>query len=210
MSKPESLRNTVYRYLIEKIQTGELMPGDKVNESVICNGLSLSRTPTREALIKLESEGFLMYTPNKGFTVTKIDEKSRNDVYVIIGTLDALVVSLAINNITDNDFLRMNELVDKMDVAIKYQNFPDYSKYQNEFHDVYLSKCNNDRLITILRDLRSTFVPQTYINGNKCDLFANLKVSNDDHRHIIELFRKNDLQKLQEFLKNRHWQNVFS
>lgn len=209
MNKPESLRNTVYKYLIQKIQNGEVKPGDKINESTICSELSLSRTPTREALIKLESDGFLMYTPNKGFTVNEIDEKCRNDVYIIIGTLDALVASLSIENIGDDDILRMNELSDKMDIAIKYQNFPDYSKYQTEFHDVYISKCNNSRLISILNDLRRTFVPQTYISGNKNDLFTNLKGANNEHRRIIELFQKKDIAALQVFLKEKHWQNMF-
>lgn len=204
------MRNTVYRYLIGKIQSGAIKPGDKINESTICSELSLSRTPTREALIKLESDSFLMYTHNKGFTVREIDEKCRNDVYVIIGALDALAASLSMDRVDEGDILVMNELADKMDVAIKYTNFPDYAKSQMEFHDVYINKCGNSKLITILSDLRRTFVPQTYISGNKNDLFTNLEGANREHRHIIKLFEKKDIAALQHFLKEIHWQNVFS
>lgn len=207
MNRPESLRDIVYRYLIQKIQSGEVKPGDKINESMICTELSLSRTPTREALIKLESDGFLSYTQNKGFTVNEIDEKGRSDVYLIIGTLDALAASLAMDSIDENDRMKMNELVDKMDIAIKYRNFPDYSNCQIEFHDIYVSKSNNAKLIAILDDLRRTFVPQTYISKSNGDLFSYLEIANNQHRLIIELFERRDIESLKKFLIDKHWRN---
>lgn len=207
LNRPESLRDIVYKYLIQKIQNGEVKPGDKINESMICTELSLSRTPTREALIKLESDGFLSYTQNKGFSVNEIDEKGRNDVYLIIGTLDALAASLALDRIDGNDRMRMNELVDKMAIAIKYRNFPDYSTFQIEFHDIYVGKCNNAKLIAILDDLRRTFVPQTYISKSNADLFSCLEIANNQHRYIIELFEKKDIENLKKFLVDEHWRN---
>lgn len=207
MNRPESLRDIVYRYLIQKIQSGEVKPGDKINESLICSELSLSRTPTREALIKLESDGFLSYTQNKGFTVNEIDEKGRSDVYLIIGTLDALAASLAMDSVDGIDIMKMNELVDKMNVAIKYRNFPDYSNCQIEFHDIYVNKSNNAKLIAILDDLRRTFVPQTYISRSNVDLFSYLEIANNQHKYIIELFEKRDIECLKKFLIEKHWRN---
>ncbi|HEX3026557.1 MAG TPA: GntR family transcriptional regulator [Clostridia bacterium] len=208
MVKSESLRNIVYNYLVQKIQGGELKPNDKINESTICNELSLSRTPTREALIKLEADGLLMYTPNKGFTVKEVSEKDRDDIYIIIGSLDSLAATLAMSQITEADIIRMYELTDKMDIAIKYANFPDYAEFQTLFHNVYTDKCKNRFLIDILVDLRKTFVPQAYLTEMKPDLFDHLNAANDEHRQIIRLFEKKDLPALQHFLKEKHWQNI--
>lgn len=205
MGKTESLRDTVYQYLMEKIRSGALRPGDKISEAAVCKALSLSRTPAREALIKLEADGLLTYEPNKGFTVGRIDEKSRSDVDVIIGALDALAAALAAAHLSETDFTRMEELADKMDIAVKYRNFPDYFRCQAAFHDVYIGKCGNQRLIGLLDELRRAYAPHSYLSNGEA--FDELSATNAEHRRIIALFRSRDMEALQRLLRDHHWQD---
>lgn len=205
MKNFESLRDHVYNYICNKIQSGELRSGQKLNEAEICNDLSISRTPAREALIKLASDNLLEYKPRKGFTVKEITDKQKSDIYVIIAALDALAAELAVNNLTEEDFNKMNEIAEKIDVVIKYKNFKEYNSLQAEFHDVYIQKCYNEDLVKILYSLENSFVPVTYFSKDYDLLFPVLKNVNEDHRHIIELFEQKNIEVLSKFIK-AHWQ----
>ena len=69
MSKYMLLKDHVYNYIVEQINAGEMVAGKKLNESAISKNLQVSRTPVREALIQLASDGLLENVPRKGFII---------------------------------------------------------------------------------------------------------------------------------------------
>ena len=113
-------------------------------------------------------------------------------MYEIIGVLDALAATSAMNNVTEEDLLKMEELVDKIDISIKYTNYTDYMNFQNEFHDVYIEKCGNETLIEMLKSLKNNFIRQSYLSEDKEKLFEVLEDVNKDHKNIISCFEKKD------------------
>lgn len=205
MNDYKSLKDHVYNYIASKIQNGELMPGQKINEAEISEKLNISRTPTREALIQLSSENMLDYIPRKGFLVKEFDNKKKLEIYEIIGVLDALAATSAMDKLTDEDILKMKELVDKINIAIKYKNYQDYMNYQIEFHNVYTVKCGNDTLIELLNSLKNSFIRHSYMSEDKEKLFSVLEDVNKEHEEIISCFEKKDQKKLEDILKNKHW-----
>ncbi len=200
-----SLKKYVYEYISKKIQDGTLAPNQKINEQQICDELQVSRTPVREALIQLSCEGFLVNEPRKGFRVKPMTLDDAKNLYTIIGTLDALAASLALEKIDDEDLKKMDELVAKMDEAISRNSYDDYYKLQLEFHNIYLNKCGNDELINMLDLLKMRFLKQSYSNGNNEDLSETLREANSHHKIIIELFKNKNSEDLEKFLKNTHW-----
>ena len=64
-----SLKDNVYAYIAGRIDSGELSAGDRVSEQAICDAMGVSRTPVREALIQLASDGYLDNLPRRGFRV---------------------------------------------------------------------------------------------------------------------------------------------
>ena len=79
-----SLKDHVYNYIVEQINSGKLLPGKKVNENHICEMLKVSRTPVREALIQLSSEGLLDNVPRKGFVIKSLTKQEAEETYFII------------------------------------------------------------------------------------------------------------------------------
>ncbi|KZE77134.1 GntR family transcriptional regulator [Paenibacillus elgii] len=201
----QSLKDHVYNYIAEEIQNGSLLPNQKVNEASICEKLGVSRTPVREALIQLASDNLLENIPRRGFIVKEIDTKKKLDVFQIVGVLDALAASLSVDYLTDEDIARMTRLADQIDIAIQQHNFSDYQTHQNEFHQVYLLKCNNSSLIDLLNSLQHSFVRQIYLSDDKEKLFAVLAQMNEEHRQIIQYFKAKDAQGVEAFIKNVHW-----
>jgi DNA-binding GntR family transcriptional regulator len=206
MTSTLSLSEKAINAIKAKIQYGELNKDTIITENHICEELKISRTPVREALIQLVSDGILKKVPNKGYTVEEFDEKSKTDLYCVYSTLDALAAALSVANITDDDILKMCECVDKIDIALKYHNYTDYYTLQDMFHKIYTDKCDNQVLTSLLNELSASPVNRSYVSSGDSDkLFAALSEMNNEHRKIIDLFRERNAAKLESFLKNDHW-----
>ena len=98
-----SLKDHVYRYISDCINTGSLNPGDKINEAQVSETLNISRTPIREALVQLASDGYLDSLPRKGFRVKALDTTKVQQFYEIIGALDGRAAALCVPYITKED-----------------------------------------------------------------------------------------------------------
>jgi DNA-binding GntR family transcriptional regulator len=201
----ESLRDYVYKYISDKIQSGELQSNQKISEAEICNDLSISRTPAREALIKLASDNLIEYAPRRGFFVKEVSLKEKLDLYSVIACLDAFAATLAMDELTDEDFKEMESLIEKIDLAIEKKDYTLYNKLQFGFHDIYVNKCDNEKLIEMINTLEHSFMPVTYANKNPEVLFQILKDVNKEHEQIIDLFKKKDSRELEYFLRDVHW-----
>jgi len=205
MNSVISLKKYVYKYISQKIQDGTLAPNQKINEQQICDELQVSRTPVREALIQLSCEGLLVNEPRKGFRVKPMTLEDAKNIYIIIGTLDALAASLATNNMSKEDLDKMDKLVEDMEDAINNNQYSDYYRLQLEFHNTYLDKCNNNELIDMLNLLKMRFLRQDYSPESDENLFETLREANSHHRTIIELFKDKKSKELEQFLKEIHW-----
>lgn len=204
MTKYLSLRDHAYNYISKKIANGSLSPEEKVNEQQICNDLNLSRTPVREALIQLSSEGYLEKLPRRGFIVKHIDTKKAADLYTIIGSLDGLAAYLAMDKINDQDIERMTYYVDAMNSAIQKHLLDEYHQHQIAFHKIYINKCENAELVKLLNQLKSSFFRETYTSNNE-NIFETLLRTNAEHEEIVRLFKEKDANKARDYMQNVHF-----
>lgn len=207
MNKFKTLKDHVYDYIAEQIALGNLSPEEKINESSICEELSISRTPVREALIQLSSEGILDNVPRKGFVVKNLTEKEAEELYVIIGTLDGLAASLACPKLTDRDFLDMQFYIDSMDLAIESRNLEMYMNQQKSFHKIYIEKCGNQFLIDYLEKMENKFLKGYYADEphTETSLANTLKSTNEQHQEILRLFKESNGPAVAEYLFAVHW-----
>ncbi|BAH43994.1 GntR family transcriptional regulator [Brevibacillus sp. M2.1A] len=203
--KYDSLKDHVYKYIASRIQNGTLLPNHKINEAEICEKLEVSRTPVREALIQLSSDNLLEYIPRRGFLVKELNTKEKLDVFAVIGSLDALAARLSMEFITDSDMSMMEEYIRKIDVSIQENNYDDYQKYQTAFHKVYIDKCNNHTLITMMESLQNSFIRQSYLSNDSEKLYVILKQMNDQHKQILRYFKERDSDALANLIQFHHW-----
>ncbi len=200
-----TLKDHVYRYIAEQIRDGSLAPGKKINENSISEKLNISRTPVREALIQLSSEGLLENVPRKGFIIKHLNEEEAKEIYLIIGIMDGLAVSLACPFITAQAVKDMEFYITSMDIAIDTANFSMYHKLQEEFHNVYLSLCPNSSLVNLLTQLKKKFLRRSYVAEPQSNMKDILLVTNDEHREIVRLIKESDTAGLEKYLREVHW-----
>lgn len=205
MYKFLSLKDHVYQYIAEQISKEELVPGEKINENEICRELSISRTPVREALIQLSSEGVLENVPRKGFIIKQMKETEARQLYEVIGVLDGLAAQLACPKLTEKHLKDMAFYIDSMELAINSGNYEMYYKQQEIFHGIYLQECGNGVLIGVLSQLKNKFVSKTYALSTDSEDKEVLRTTNSEHRVILDLFYKKDSSGLLKYLQETHW-----
>ena len=97
------LHTDVIAQLRDRMIHGDLAPGTKLNERVLCGELGISRTPLREALKALASEGLVELLPNRGAVVAALDAERVKQIFVVMGALEALAGELACRHATEAD-----------------------------------------------------------------------------------------------------------
>lgn len=203
--KTKPLADLAVKNILHKIQTSEFKSGEIITETQICELMNISRTPAREALIELVANGILDRIPRKGYKVSEMDNQYKVDIYVILGTLDALAAKLSMSKIDKDDIRHMKEITELIDVAIKYENYASYVKLQEKFHNVYIDKCENVPLKKMLEDIKLTVSRYTYYSDDPDKLFQMCKDMNNEHEEIITYFKNKDIVGLESFLINNHW-----
>lgn len=200
-----TLKDHVYNYIAEQIREGSLVPGKKINENSISEKMNISRTPVREALIQLASEGLIENLPRKGFVIKHLNEEEAKEIYLIIGVMDGLAISLACPMLTEQAIKDMEFYAASMDLAIETVNFSMYHKLQEQFHDVYLGLCPNKSLVSLLSQLKKKFLRRSYVAEPQSCMKDILFETNKEHREIIRLIREKDVSGLEKYLREVHW-----
>ena len=122
--EPRLLAAEVLERLRDMIMQGELVPGVKLNERVLCERLRTSRTPVREAIKYLASEGLVELLPNRGAIVTPITAETVGEMFELLGALEALAGELACTHAKESGPVRITSAVGWYTKTIFPSNLP--------------------------------------------------------------------------------------
>ena len=148
------LRDVVFNTLREAILRGELKPGERLMEIQLANKLGVSRTPIREAIRKLELEGLVLMIPRKGAEVAQITEKSLRDVLEVRRALENLAVQLACLRMSPQTLADLKAAARAFEEILGGEDVTAAAEADVAFHDVIYMATDNQRLISLLNNLR--------------------------------------------------------
>lgn len=201
----QSLREQIYQYLRDGMQTGELAPGATLNLNEISRSLGISKTPLRDALIQLETEGFVTILPRRGVRVNKLTLDDVREFYDILGALEASVVLDVFCQITPDHIQKMKQLNHAQVAALDREDYGRYYQLNLDFHGIFLNLCDNQtlmRLITPLKQRLYDFPRHRYnVTWEKRNCA--------EHDLFIEFIEAGDREGAARFLKYRHWSYTF-
>jgi len=190
----------VYRKLRQAILKGKLKPGQKIVMADLAKTFGLSETPVREAIRRLESDGYVQFTPHTGAIVTKIDEGELVEVYLIRIALEALATRLASPHITDKDIdflMKKNQEIEAVIQQKKYENIGHINK---DFHLRIYKAAPFPRLYKMICDLWDTFErwPSvfTYVP-------ARAVAAVKEHKKIIQALKNGDTDLADRLMKEQ-------
>ena len=156
------LRDRIHDKLRAAILTGELPPGAPVIEAELAARLGASRTPIREALRRLETEGLLEPRGLRGSVVRALDASEVGCIFEIREALESLAARRAARVIDDADLRRLAGHLDAMRAAIDEPN--EMERHDTAFHDVILANANGERLKRMLSELRDELIAHRFLS----------------------------------------------
>lgn len=198
-----SLHDQIVEHLRDAIVSGDMAPGDKLNERRLCETLEVSRTPLREAIKVLSNEGLIRLTPRYGACVAPLTLDDLDEVFPIMGALEALSGELACARISDGEIEAVERLHARMLLHYERRELKPYFECNQKIHDAILEASRNPTLTTTLRGLGGRVRRARY--------FANMseerwKTAVSEHGEILAALKARDAARLGPLLR-RHLSN---
>jgi DNA-binding GntR family transcriptional regulator len=149
-----SLHYEVAATLREQIFDGTLAPGSFVDEAALCEGLSISRTPLREALKVLTAEGLLRHEPRRGCFVNEVTERDLDEIFPVIALLEGRCAYEAARNASDAELHELDALHERLVRHAKARRINDYYATNHIIHEAIIQLADNKWLAQVIGDLR--------------------------------------------------------
>jgi DNA-binding GntR family transcriptional regulator len=193
-----SLHDEVVERLRDLIVEGALEPGARVPERELCARFAVSRTPLREALKVLASEGLLELLPHRGAQVTRLTAADLDELFPVMGALEALAGELACAQITEAELAEIRALHYQMALHATRGELADYFRLNQRIHEAIMEAARNPTLARLYRGLAGRVRRARYL--------ANMSKPRWDqavgeHEAILEALEKRDGAALGRVLK---------
>jgi DNA-binding GntR family transcriptional regulator len=138
-----SLHDELVERLRRRIVEGDLAPGEKISEKLLCIAYGVSRTPLREALKVLARDGLVVLTPHRGAHVSMLTVADLEEAFPVIGALEALAGELACERATDEEISKISLLHLKMMTAWKTRDRKKYFRLNQQIHEALAEAARN-------------------------------------------------------------------
>ncbi len=193
-----SLHDEMVERLRDLIVEGALEPGTRVPERELCARFAVSRTPLREALKVLASEGLLELLPHRGAQVTRLTAADLDELFPVMGALEALAGELACAQITEAELAEIRALHYQMALHATRGELADYFRLNQRIHEAIMEAARNPTLARLYRGLADRVRRARYL--------ANMSKPRWDqavgeHEAILEALEKRDGAALGRVLK---------
>jgi DNA-binding GntR family transcriptional regulator len=195
------LSEKAYEAIKEYILTADLRdqpPGSRLDEKQLVANLKVSRTPVREAINRLATEGFLEIVPYKGVFIAKKTQKEIVSILLVRATLEGMAARLATPNFSSKDFEIMR------DMFAGFKNVPldkmryEFSIANIKFHEYVLEHSDCSTLISMSRTL---FDHMRLIRFRTSAFLPRLESALAQHLELVDIFEKRDADLAEKFMR---------
>jgi DNA-binding GntR family transcriptional regulator len=197
----KSLREQVYDFIRGELSNGRLLPGDAINLNDLSHELSISKTPLRDALLQLDTEGFVTISPRRGVFVNRLTAEDIRDCYEVIGALESAALLSVFDRFQPAHIEKMKWLNAALRSALKNEDYQTYYQQNLLFHDVFLELSRNEPLKRIIAPMKQRlydFPRRGYIREWE---LGNCR----DHERLIASIEKQDPAAAVQLWRDVHW-----
>ncbi|MHB8983833.1 MAG: GntR family transcriptional regulator, partial [Carboxydocellales bacterium] len=170
---------------------GHLKPGERMMEIQLADEMGVSRTPVREAIRKLELEGFVVMIPRKGAYVAGISLKDIADVFEIRAALESLAAALAAERITEEELEALERSLVKVAECTEANDLEALITVDTDFHDILYKASRNERLVQIVSNLREQI---QRFRMTSLSQPGRMKDAMEEHRKLVEALSERNIE----------------
>jgi len=190
-----TLHSEVLNQLRDMIIEGRLAPGARINESQIGTILGVSRTPLREAIKSLVSEGLVEIAPAKGAIVRRFTEQDLIEILQVLKVIEQLGVRLTCAQASDETIAGICDLHDRMMKLYKAGNRLEYFKLNQAIHTSFVQASGNAVLAEMHETLQARIKRLRYVGNSEPSKWARAVA---EHEEMIAALKKRDANRLAE------------
>lgn len=190
----------IYKKLLVDILKGRFYQGQRLIEKELIDLYEISKTPLREALIRLEKVGLVQKNINRGFLVKRILRKDAEEIYDLREIADGFSVRKITKNITKEKIQEIKKIIHDMELCVRDKKTDKYIEHDKYFHTILNKLCENRRLIEIMQNLnyQISMLLKTSIKLPE----RGINISFNEHREIFEAILGKDPIKAEEIARN--------
>lgn len=147
---PTSKADHAYETILQSIRGGDYAPGDRLVFERLAREIGVSVVPVREAIRRLESDGFVTFTRNIGATVRSIDLDRYAETIEAVAALEGIAMGLAVPHLTASDLRRARAVNDRLRGTLDRFEAARFTQLNHDFHERLFTACPNRHLLGIL------------------------------------------------------------
>lgn len=186
-----------YDYIRKKIVLNEFQPNKPIDLEVLSAELSMSKTPIREAIKRLEANKFVEVNPSIGVVTKKLDLNELEQYVLIRRELESLATELAALNMTGSTLKKLRKYLSEMEILTENNNPDDYTIINEKFHLTIYKASNSPILYNLIKDLWDKSERTKLVFSFFPERF---KQSNMEHKELLETFENADAKKAREIM----------
>ena len=190
----ESLTAQAYNIIRTEIIVADFRPGEKLTINRLMEKFDLSRTPVREALVRLQDEGLVHAVPQSGTFVSRIDLHMAAAALYIRETVERRVTSELCEKATEEDITRLRAILRETDDAVANQDFVALYKADNGFHELTYAIAGHPEVFKWISDVTTPLDRFRYLRTITEEL--PWKRTQNEHRVIVNAIAAHDASKV--------------
>jgi DNA-binding GntR family transcriptional regulator len=183
------LYEDVAERLREQIFSHELAPGSWLDEQSLAAAFGISRTPMREAIKVLASEGLVTSKMNKGSYVTEVDRRDLEQIFTVLSLLEGQAAKETAINATEAQLTQLDDLHHRLEKAAADRDIGQFFEFNVKFHELIQEIAGNKWMNGVIDDLRKVLKLQRRDSLSRGDRLLSSLL---EHREILQAILKRD------------------
>ncbi len=200
----KTLKDAIYSYLRDAIVSQRIKPSERIQEKDVARLFDVSITPVREAIRKLEGEGYVEVHAHRMVTAKTISDAELIEIYNVLRVLDGYAASLAVQNMTPVHLSELKNLTDEMESHSRENRIAEYLHLNARIHLFIWKLSGNLYLSRILSEIQSKMLQYS---GERIAFYSRpgvLKKSMESHRRIFDAMKSGKTERVEALCRN-HW-----
>jgi len=190
----------IYDSLKDSIINNELKANQRINEKQLAEYFKVSRTPIREAVLRLEAKGFVRIDSYRRAVVKEISYQELMEIFQVLGALDRLAVSQAVDNLTPQNTNKLEDLIEKMERNCNLKLIEKYFEFNEKFHNEIWKAVENKLLLEVLYSFRDRMQRYTYARILAFKKPEALEKSMKQHKALLSAIKRKDKERLKKMI----------
>jgi len=203
-AKKGSVVNGMVQSLADDIVSGRLTPGTKLDAQGIAERFGVSRTPVRETFGHLAAMGLVTHRPYRGVAVATLSPEALTDLYEAMAELEAALARLAALRMNSEQRAALQQLHQNSFNLVRDGNADDYSRYNQEFHDLIFQGAQSSQLRQLAETTRTRLAP---FRRAQFRMTNRISKSWEEHDAIVRTTLAGDAEAVARLMRS-HVQNV--